>query len=132
MRGELAGCVVLDRRLRPSSGGVEFFATLSRSDSGLYTGRPGGACCRSRSSGYGRGAVGGLVGGCGNVGIGGGREKPPSVALPADPPLGGGVADGDSLLLILRGPTVGVSGASAAGRKKSSSSGRPWRRPSIT
>lgn len=129
MRGEFDGCVVLDRRLLPS-GGVEFFAILSRSDNGVYAVR-GRTCWRFRSSGYGSGAVGGLVGGTGKVGIGGGREKPPSVTLPAEPALRGGVAEADSILLIRRGPTVGVSGASAAGRKKSSSSGRPWRRPSI-
>jgi hypothetical protein len=74
--------------------------------------------------------VGGFVGGAGNDGIGGGREKTGALELPAESVRGGGLLDADSLFCILRGPMVGVSEPSA-GRKKSSSSGRPCLRPSM-
>ena len=68
------------------------------------------------------------MGGAGNEGIGGGREKAGALALPAESVRGG--VELESLFCILSGPTVGVSG-SLPGRKKSSSSGRPCLRPSI-
>lgn len=71
------------------------------------------------------------MGGPGNEGIGGGREKAGALEeLPAESVLGGGLLEAESLFCILSGPTVGVSGVSD-GRKNSSSSGRPCLRPSI-
>jgi hypothetical protein len=61
-----------------------------------------------RSSGYGRGAVGGFVGGAGNEGMGGGLENA-GCELPAESVRGGGLMPSRPFW-ILRGPTVGVSG----------------------
>jgi hypothetical protein len=111
------------RRRASASGGVAFLAGRSRSLSGVK--RRGG-----RSSlGYGSGAVGGAVGGAGNEGIGGGREKAGWLELPAESVRGGGLMPSRPFW-ILSGPTVGVSGVSE-GRRKSSSSGRPCLRPSM-
>lgn len=71
------------------------------------------------------------MGGAGNEGIGGGREKAGALALPAESVRGGGLFDADSLFCILRGPTVGVFGWDSDGRRNSSSSGRPCLRPSM-
>jgi hypothetical protein len=81
-------------------------------------------------SGYGSGAVGGAVGGAGNVGMGGGREMTGWLELPAESVRGGGLLEASSLFWMRSGPMVGVSGVSP-GRRKSSSSGRPCLRPSI-
>ena len=68
--------MALDRLPPPSvSGGVAFLPLLSFSLSGVYLAWPGGACLVGRSSGYGKGAVGGAVGGAGKDGMGGGLEK---------------------------------------------------------
>jgi hypothetical protein len=104
-------------------------AALSLSLSGVYLPEPRMGCFDWRSSGYGRGAVGGAVGGAGNEGIGGGREKAGWVELPAESVRGGGLMPLRSFC-ILRGPTVGVAGPSD-GRRKSSSSGRPCLRLSM-
>lgn len=74
--------------------------------------------------------MGGFVGGAGNAGIGGGREKTGWLELPAESVRGGGLLEAESRFCILRGPTVGVPGVSD-GRKKSSSSGRPCLRGSM-
>lgn len=123
------GPVALDRLLPPSaSGGVAFLVALSRSLRGVYLPDPSMGCFGCRSSGYGRGAVGGAVGGAGNEGIGGGREKAGWFELPAESVRGGGLIPSRPFC-ILRGPTVGVSGSE--GRRNSSSSGRPCLRPSM-
>ena len=76
--------------------------------------------------------VGGLVGGAGNEGIGGGREKAGGLLeLPAESVRGGGLFEVGECFCILRGPTVGVASPSLSYRRKSSSSGRPCLRPSI-
>jgi hypothetical protein len=125
----------LEPRLRPSaSGGVAFLAARSRSLRGVYRPEPSVCCFGGRSSGYGRGAVGGAVGGAWNEGIegiGGGREKAGGwLELPAESVRGGGLMPSRPFC-ILSGPTVGVSGLLSAGRKKSSSSGRPCLRCSM-
>jgi hypothetical protein len=73
--------------------------------------------------------VGGFVGGAGNEGMGGGREKAGWLELPAESVRGGGLMPSRPFC-ILSGPTVGVSGW-LSGRKKSSSSGRPCLRCSM-
>lgn len=70
--------------------------------------------------------MGGVDAGAGKLGTGGGRERP-SFRLPAEPARGGGEA-ALSRLLMRSGPTVGVTGSLLDWPKKSSSSGRPWRR----
>lgn len=133
-----AGAVAFELRLRPSGcGGVAFLAGRSRSRSlrGVY--RPWLKLGGPLSSGYGRGAVGGgtvggLVGGAGNEGIGGGREKAGGLLeLPAESVRGGGLFEVGECFCILSGPTVGVASPSLSYRRKSSSSGRPCLRPSI-
>lgn len=64
--------------------------------------------------------------------MGGGREKAGwfDFELPAESVRGGGLFVDDSRFWILRGPTMGVSGASS-GRRNSSSSARPCLRPSM-
>lgn len=128
------GPVALEPRLRPSaSGGVAFLVARSRSLRGVYLPEPSVGCLGGRSSGYGRGAVGGAVGGAGNEGIdgmGGGRENAGWFELPAESVRGGGLMPSRPFC-ILSGPTVGVSGLLSAGRRKSSSSGRPCLRPSM-
>jgi hypothetical protein len=127
------GPVALEPLLRASaSGGVAFLVTRSRSLRGVYLPEPSMGCFGGRSSGYGRGAVGGAVGGAGNEGIGGGRENAGWfwLELPAESVRGGGLMPSRPFC-ILKGPTVGVSGLLSAGRKKSSSSGRPCLRPSM-
>jgi hypothetical protein len=71
------------------------------------------------------------VGGAGNDGMGGGREKAGGLELPAESVRGGGLLEAESLFCILRGPTVGVSAWDSDGRRNSSSSGRPCLRPSM-
>jgi hypothetical protein len=152
-RGREAGDVGLgpvapEPRLLPSSSdGVAFLLVRSLSGPGVWKRSwLGGARFNGRSSGYGsgpgggligsgifgggligNGTLGGLVGGAGNDGIGGGRENAGACALelPAESVRGGG------LFCILRGPTVGVSGAVSVGRRNSSSSGLPCLRPSM-
>ena len=64
--------------------------------------------------------------------MGGGRENAGCwFELPAESVRGGGLMPSRPFC-ILRGPTVGVCGLLSAGRKKSSSSGRPCLRPSIS
>lgn len=66
--------------------------------------------------------------------MGGGRENAGWLCgwleLPAESVRGGGLMPSRPFC-ILKGPTVGVSGLLSAGRKKSSSSGRPCLRPSM-
>lgn len=78
--------------------------------------------------------MGGLVGGAGNEGMGGGREKAGAgglLELPAESVRGGGLFEVGECFCILSGPTVGVASPSLSYRRKSSSSGRPCLRPSI-
>lgn len=73
--------------------------------------------------------MGGPVGGAGNEGMGGGRENAGWLELPAESVRGGGLLPSRPFC-ILKGPTVGVSGASEV-RRNSSSSGRPCLRASM-
>ena len=108
-------------------------APRSLSLSGVYLPLPSVGCTLGvrSESGYGRGAVGGLVGGAGNEGIGGGRENAGWLELPAESVRGGGLFPSRPFC-ILKGPTVGMMGVSGFSyRRKSSSSGRPCFRPSM-
>lgn len=74
------------------------------------------------------------MGGAGNEGMGGGREKAGWLELPAESVRGGGLLPSRPFC-ILRGPTVGMMGVSGllllSYRRNSSSSGRPCFRPSM-
>jgi hypothetical protein len=75
------------------------------------------------------------VGGAGNEGMGGGREKAAGwFELPAESVRGGGLLPSRPFC-ILRGPTVGIMGVSGllllSALRKSSSSGRPCFLPSM-
>lgn len=121
------GPVAFEPLLRPeASGGVAFLFWRSRSLSGVYLPelRVGGPSL----AGYGSGAVGGLVGGAGNVGMGGGRENAGWFELPAESVRGGGLRPSRPFC-ILKGATVDASVVSVL--RRNSSSGLPCLRPSM-